>query len=93
MHLAAAGLAGGEVDGVAESLKDAHDSLACSGEQGVVVAGDEERDAQENSLTGPEFQYRFYFTMLYRFCRMVSTFSQLARGATEILWDRIRFLD
>ena len=76
-----------------EAFEHAHDSLARRGEERVVVAGDEERDAQENSLAGPEFQYRFYFTMLNRFGRMVSTFSQLARGATEILWDRIRLLD
>ena len=66
MHLATAGLAGGEVDGVTEALEHAHNSLACCGEQGVVVAGDEKRDAQGRSLTGQQFQYRFYFTMLYR---------------------------
>ena len=52
MHLATAGLAGREVNGVAEALEHAHDRLACGGEQGVVVAGDEERDAQGNSFGG-----------------------------------------
>jgi hypothetical protein len=50
VHLAAAGLAWGEVDGVAEAFEDADDGLACGGEEGVVIAGDEERDAQGSLL-------------------------------------------
>jgi hypothetical protein len=46
VHLAAAGLSGGEVDGVSEALEDADDGLPGGGEEGVVIAGDEERDAQ-----------------------------------------------
>ena len=45
VHLAAAGLFDGEVDGVAEPLEHARDGDARFGEQRVVVAGDEERDA------------------------------------------------
>jgi hypothetical protein len=48
VHLAAAGLAGGKVDGVAEALEDADDGLAGLGKQRVVIAGDEERDAQRD---------------------------------------------
>jgi hypothetical protein len=55
MHLAAASLAGREVNCVAKPFEHAHDCLACGGEQGVVVAGDEERDAQRDSLTGRNF--------------------------------------
>ena len=64
VHLAAAGLAGREVDGMAQALKDANNGLACGGKQGVVVAGDEQRDAQGGSFAGTKFQYRFYFTMI-----------------------------
>jgi hypothetical protein len=49
VHLAAAGLGEGEVDGVAEALQEARDGDARLWEQGVVVAGDEESDAQERS--------------------------------------------
>jgi hypothetical protein len=55
VHLAAAGLAGGKVNGVTEALEHTNDSLAGGGEQGVVVAGDEERDAQGGSLAGGNF--------------------------------------
>jgi hypothetical protein len=66
VHLSATGLAGGEVDGVAEALEHADDGLTRCGEQGVVVAGDEERDAQARLLgSREEFQYRVYFTMVY----------------------------
>jgi hypothetical protein len=50
MHLAAAGLAGGEVHGVAESLEDAYDSFPGGREKGVVVASDEERNSQAASV-------------------------------------------
>jgi hypothetical protein len=53
VHLAAAGLAGREVDGVAEALEDAHDGLAGAGKERVVIAGDEERDAQVQNLQAP----------------------------------------
>src|SRR6185437_1451644 len=66
MHLATAGLAGREVNAVAKALEHAHNSLACCGEQGVVVAGDEQRDVQGDSFAESNFQYGFYFTMLYR---------------------------
>lgn len=46
VHLAAAGLAGGEVDGVAEALEDTDDGLAGAGEERVVIAGDKKRDTQ-----------------------------------------------
>jgi len=46
VHLAATGLAGREVDGMAEALEDANDGLAGAGEERVVIAGDEKRDAQ-----------------------------------------------
>ena len=47
MHLSAAGLLGAELDLVAEPLEDADYRLAGVWEEGVVVAGDEERNAQE----------------------------------------------
>ena len=49
MHLAAAGLAWGKDDGVAEALEYAHDGFAGLGEQGVVITGDEEGDLQSAS--------------------------------------------
>jgi hypothetical protein len=52
MHLATAGLAGREVNRMTEALEHAHDRLACGREQGVVVTGDEERDAQGISFSG-----------------------------------------
>ena len=42
VHLAAAGLAGGEDDGVAQALEEADHGFSRVGEEGVVVAGDEE---------------------------------------------------
>jgi hypothetical protein len=95
MHLATAGLAGGEVDDVAQALEHAHNSLACCWEQGVVVAGDEKRDAQEGSLTGRNFNTDSISHSCTGFGRMFSTFHTSAREATEmeILWDRIRLLD
>jgi hypothetical protein len=39
-------LAGGEFDGVAEAFEDADNGLAGAGKKRVVIAGDEERDAQ-----------------------------------------------
>jgi hypothetical protein len=45
--LAATGLALREVDGVAEALDNADDRLSSLREQGVVIAGNEERDSQE----------------------------------------------
>jgi hypothetical protein len=53
MHLAAAGLAGGKNDGVAEPLEDADDGLAGLGKEGVVVAGDEQRNLQAASAGAP----------------------------------------
>jgi hypothetical protein len=50
MHLTAAGLAGGKVYGVPEALEDTHDGLAGAGKERVVIAGDEERDAQISRL-------------------------------------------
>jgi hypothetical protein len=47
VHLAAAGLFDGEIDGVAQAFEQARNGDAGLGEQRVVVAGDEERDAQE----------------------------------------------
>ena len=62
VHLAAAGLGGVEVDGVAEALEDAHDGLAGAGEERVVIAGDEERDAQvQNLRRGPENSIEILF--------------------------------
>jgi hypothetical protein len=52
VHLTAAGLGGVEVDGVAEAFEDADDGLAGAGEEGVVIAGDEERDAQGETSGG-----------------------------------------
>jgi hypothetical protein len=52
VHLAAAGLAGREVNSMAQALKHANDGLSCGGKQGVVVTGDEERDAQGGSFAG-----------------------------------------
>ena len=46
VHLAAAGLGEGEVEGVAEAFEDARDGDTGLGEERVVIAGDEERDAQ-----------------------------------------------
>jgi len=46
VHLAAAGLLDGEVDGVAETFKQARDGDARLREEGVVITGDEEGDAQ-----------------------------------------------
>jgi hypothetical protein len=51
MHLAATRLAGREVNRVAQALEHAYNSLSGRREQGVVVTGDEERDAQGSSLT------------------------------------------
>lgn len=95
MHLAAAGLPGREVNGVAKAFEHAHNSLPCGGEQGVVVASDEERDAQKDSLTGRNFNTDSISQCCTGFGRMFSTFHTSARGATEmeILWDRIRLLD
>jgi hypothetical protein len=93
MHLATAGLAGREVNGVAKALEHAHNSLACCGEQGVVVAGDEQRDAQGDSFAESNFNTDSISLCCIGFGRMVCTFSQLALEATEILWDRIRLLD
>jgi hypothetical protein len=74
VHLAAAGLSGGEVDGVAEALEDADDGLPGGGEEGVVIAGDEEGDAQEASALVAEFQYGLYFTSHLRSGRMLAAF-------------------
>lgn len=52
VHLTATGLAGGKVDGVAETLEDAHHGLTGLREQGVVVAGDEQRNSQTASGDG-----------------------------------------
>ncbi len=46
VHLSAAGLGERELDGVAEAFEDASDGDARLGEEGVIVAGDEECDAQ-----------------------------------------------
>jgi hypothetical protein len=46
VHLAAAGLAGGKDDGVAEAFEDADDGFASLRKEGVVIAGDEERNSQ-----------------------------------------------
>jgi len=40
----------GKVDGMAEALQDARDGDAGLGEERVVIAGDEERDAQRSVL-------------------------------------------
>jgi hypothetical protein len=53
MHLAAASLAGGKVDSMAEAFKDADDGLAGAGKERVVIAGDEERDAQRRTSRRP----------------------------------------
>jgi len=50
VHLAAAGLGEGEVDGVAEALEDLRDGDAGLGKERVVIAGDEERDLQGELL-------------------------------------------
>jgi hypothetical protein len=50
VHLAAAGLSGGKVDGVTEAFEDADDGFSGLGKQGVVVAGDKERDSQNQTL-------------------------------------------
>jgi hypothetical protein len=63
MHLSAAGLSSGEVDGVTKALEYTNNGFARLGEQRVVVAGDEERDAQAKLLGSEKFQYGFYFTM------------------------------
>ena len=52
VHLAAAGLGEGEVDGVAEALEDLRDGDAGLGEERVVIAGDEERDLQRSFPQG-----------------------------------------
>jgi len=57
VHLAAAGLAWGEVYGVPEALEDTHDGLAGAGEERVVVAGDEERDAQGSPPRGGDREF------------------------------------
>jgi hypothetical protein len=46
VHLAAAGLGQREFDGVAEALEDLGDGDAGLREERVVIAGDEEGDAQ-----------------------------------------------
>jgi hypothetical protein len=51
MELSATGLLDGKVDLDPESLEDPHDRPARFGEQGVVEAGDEERDAHALVLT------------------------------------------
>ena len=46
VHLAAAGLLPRKIDGVAEAFEHADYGFAGLGEEGVVVAGDEQRHAQ-----------------------------------------------
>ena len=46
MHLSAAGLARREVDGVGKAFEHSDDCLSGVREQGVVIAGNEERDSQ-----------------------------------------------
>src|SRR5579864_7829480 len=60
-------------------------------------------EMRRGSPSVAEFQYRFYFTMLYRFCRMICTFrnsrAELRRtcGTESVSWTdlsldrRIRF--
>jgi hypothetical protein len=62
--LAAAGLAGGKVEGVAEALEDADNGLAGAGEERVVIAGDEERDAQAKPPAGLQEFNRDFISML-----------------------------
>src|SRR5579859_1224334 len=50
VHLAAAGLVERELDGVPEPLEQTDDRLAGGGEERVVIAGDEERNAQSRGL-------------------------------------------
>jgi hypothetical protein len=50
MHLAAAGLIGREVDGVAEAFEDVDDGFAGLREESVVVTGDEERHSHGGDL-------------------------------------------
>src|SRR5690349_1735350 len=51
VHLAAARLFHGELDGVTEPLQDRGHGLAGVGEERVVVAGDEQRDAHLRPLS------------------------------------------
>src|SRR5580698_748573 len=55
MHLSAAGLAGREVNGVAQAFEHAHNSLTCGREQSVVITGNVQRNAQRSSLADPNF--------------------------------------
>ena len=52
MHLAATGLGGAEFDGVAQALEHGDDSFARLGEQGVVVASDEQGDEHGRIFCG-----------------------------------------
>jgi hypothetical protein len=70
VHLAAAGLAGGKFDGVAEAFEDADDGLASAGKKRVVIAGDEERDAQGKSLR-PGFKNSIEILFPYRGLRQL----------------------
>jgi hypothetical protein len=91
MHLTATGLASGEVDGVAEALEHANNSFARFREQRVVVASDEERDAQAKLLgSGRDFNTDSISQCCSQSDRMMGTFRNSARGATETSWDRIR---
>jgi tRNA U54 and U55 pseudouridine synthase Pus10 len=91
MHLPATGLASGEVDSVAEALEHANNGFARFREQSVVVAGDEERDAQARLLgSGRNFNTDSISQCCIQSDRMMGTFRKSARGATETLWDRIR---
>jgi hypothetical protein len=46
VHLAAAGLSRWKLDGVAQSFEHAHNGFTCFREEGVVITGDEEGNAQ-----------------------------------------------
>jgi len=94
VHLAAAGLGWGEVDGVAEALEDTDDGLAGTGEERVVITGDEERDAQGAPLSGWREFNRDYISNCtlsqIRWYAIRESHSLLKQN--EGAWNRIRYL-
>jgi hypothetical protein len=92
VHLAAAGLAEGKFDRVAEAFEDADDGLAGAGKKRVVIAGDEERDAQGKSLRAG-FKNSIEILFPYRGFRQLRWYALAGfsgyRDWNEGNWERI----